>query len=45
MYSFGQSILYNPKSRIIISSVPVRAISTYLISFGEQKNSTILNQN
>ena len=37
MYSFGQSILYNPKSRIIISSVPVRAISTYLISFGEQK--------
>ena len=33
MYSFGQSLLYNPKSRMIISSVPVRAISTYLISY------------
>ena len=37
MYSFGQSLLYNPKSRMIISSVPVRAISTYLITFEEQK--------
>ena len=28
MYSFGQSLLYNVYDRVIISSVPIRAIST-----------------
>ena len=32
MYSFGQSLLYNVYDRVIISSVPIRAISTNLIS-------------
>ena len=37
MYSFGHSLLYNVYDRLIISSVPVRAISTNLISFEEEK--------
>jgi len=36
MYSFGQSLLYNVYDRVIISSVPVRAISTNLISEKER---------
>ena len=36
MYSFGQSLLYNVYDRVIISSVPVRAISTNLISEKEK---------
>ena len=38
MYSFGQSLLYNVYDRVIISSVPVRAISTNLISEKEKSN-------
>ena len=37
MYSFGHSLLYNVYDRVIVSSVPVRAISTNLISFEEEK--------
>ena len=37
MYSFGQSLLYNVYDRVIISSVPIRAISTNLILFEEEK--------
>ena len=37
MYSFGQSLLYNVYDRVIISSVPIRAISTNLIPFEEEK--------
>ena len=36
MYSFGQSLLYNVYDRVIISSVPIRAISTNLISYDEE---------
>src|SRR6056300_296013 len=36
MYSFGQSLLYNVYDRVIISSVPVRAIATNLISEEEK---------
>ena len=36
MYSFGQSLLYNVYDRVIISSVPVRAIATNLISDEEK---------
>ena len=35
IYSFGQSILYNPKSRIIISSVPIRHIAPHVIKNDE----------
>ena len=45
MYSFGQSLLYNVYDRVIISSVPVRAISTNLISNEEvQKYSNIKSE-
>ena len=37
MYSFGQSLLYNVYDRVIISSVPIRAISTNLIPYEEEK--------
>lgn len=37
MYSFGHSLLYNVYDRVIVSSVPVRAIATNLISFEEEK--------
>ena len=37
MYSFGQCLLYNVRDRIIVSSVPIRAISTHLISYEEEK--------
>ena len=40
MYSFGQSLLYNVYDRVIISSVPIRAISTNLISYDEEKKFT-----
>ena len=36
-YSFGQCLLYDVYARIIVSSVPVRAISTHLISYEEEK--------
>ena len=36
MYSFGQSLLYNVYDRVIISSVPVPAIATNLISDEEK---------
>jgi len=35
IYSFGQSILYNPKSRMIISSVPVRHIAPHVVKKNE----------
>jgi hypothetical protein len=38
MYSFGHSLLYNPKTNAIISSVPVRAIATYDVSFEEESS-------
>ena len=38
IYSFGQSLLYNPKSRIIVSSVPVRHIAPHVVKKDEIKN-------
>ena len=37
IYSFGQSLLYNPKSRIIVSSVPVRHIAPHVVKKDEIK--------
>ena len=37
MYSFGQCILYNVYDRVLVSSVPIRAIISQLITYNEQK--------